>query len=358
MLVDKDNVIDKDFQMMLKPLNILELIYFQPKFRITETLISPNSMRENSIWSLGVFLMIFANVGYVFMNSFVPGDGQITDIVNIFFFADAVFYTVYSLLMFATNIIFKGKNVQLIIKMQKAYRVLGNEKGLKIFQMSNLIFVAGVFIVYFSYNLCYTILDIYRVSHLMYDMALLYFDVNVIVAIRVVKFLEYELLLWKKKLNDFLKTCSTTNHKQLVKYLKDVSYEEKQLLNAYSNIIGAFKLCHNVFGMSDLKKRLDTTRDPRAGSFLGQRIGIAIQRGNVASIMGHLYNQPLGNLHMDIEVVSAHRLSKNVQRFGACVGARRMMRPFNLVSVGAATPLHMLTVLVTYTVVLLQFAFL
>ncbi|XP_048001329.1 uncharacterized protein LOC125238082 [Leguminivora glycinivorella] len=250
MLVDKDNVIDKDFQMMLKPLNILELIYFQPKFRITETLISPNSMRENSIWSLGVFLMIFASVGYVFMNSFIPGDGQITDIVNIFFFADAVFYTVYSLLMFATNIIFKGKNVQLIIKMQKAYRVLGNENGLKIFQMSNLIFVAGVFLVYFSYNLCYTILDIYRVSHLMYHVALFYFDVNVIVVIRVVKFLEYELLLWKEKLNDFLKTCSTTNHKQLVKYFKDVSYEEKQLLSAYSNIIGAFKLCHNVFGMS------------------------------------------------------------------------------------------------------------
>ncbi|XP_047995546.1 uncharacterized protein LOC125233536 [Leguminivora glycinivorella] len=38
-----------------------------------------------------------------------------------------------------------------------------------------------------------------------------------------------------------------------------------------------------------LKRRLrETSGDPRAGSFLGQRIGIAIQRGNVASLMGTL----------------------------------------------------------------------
>ncbi|XP_048006719.1 uncharacterized protein LOC125242061 [Leguminivora glycinivorella] len=220
-------------------------------------------------------------------------------------------------------------------------------------------------------------------------MALLYFDVNVIVAIRVVKFLEYELLLWKKKLNDFLKTCSTTNHKQLVKYLKDVSYEEKQLLNAYSNIIGAFKLCHNVFGMSILLLMVEgfghpliyiqliidvaksSTENAEATSITSLLVTFIWILKSVTLIS--LLCVACQNFYLtvaDVEtacsvvrcdegcLVSAHRLSKNVQRFGACVGARRMMRPFNLVSVSAATPLHMLTVLVTYTVVLLQFAFL
>lgn len=36
------------------------------------------------------------------------------------------------------------------------------------------------------------------------------------------------------------------------------------------------------------KKLIRSTGDPRAGSFLGQRIGIAIQRGNAASLMGTL----------------------------------------------------------------------
>ena len=42
---------------------------------------------------------------------------------------------------------------------------------------------------------------------------------------------------------------------------------------------------HNLF--KDLSKRLvDTSRDPKAGFYLGQRISIAIQRGNAASLLG------------------------------------------------------------------------
>ena len=42
---------------------------------------------------------------------------------------------------------------------------------------------------------------------------------------------------------------------------------------------------HLVF--RDIAKRLvDSSRDQRAGLFLGQRISIAIQRGNAASFLG------------------------------------------------------------------------
>ena len=42
---------------------------------------------------------------------------------------------------------------------------------------------------------------------------------------------------------------------------------------------------HQVF--KDIAKRLvDASRDQRAGLFLGQRISIAIQRGNAASVLG------------------------------------------------------------------------
>ncbi|CAH2237123.1 jg24462 [Pararge aegeria aegeria] len=37
----------------------------------------------------------------------------------------------------------------------------------------------------------------------------------------------------------------------------------------------------------ELSKRvIESTGDPRAGSYLGQRISLAIQRGNAASILG------------------------------------------------------------------------
>lgn len=42
---------------------------------------------------------------------------------------------------------------------------------------------------------------------------------------------------------------------------------------------------HYLFGQIS-KKLKDKTNDPRAGSFLAQRISIAIQRGNAASILG------------------------------------------------------------------------
>ncbi|XP_063369863.1 uncharacterized protein LOC134658184 [Cydia amplana] len=250
MLLDKE--IDRDFQMMLLPLNILEFLYCQPKFRITRTFITANGIRETLLCTLGVLLMILSNLGYISVNSYIPGNGEVNDIIYVFLFTDATFYIVYCLLIYAMNIIQKDKNVQLIIKMQNAYRILHNKNGLKRFQKNNWIFVVGVFLFYFSYNLSYTVFNIYRVAHLLYNIVLFYFDVNIIVAIRIVKFLEYELILWKKQLNEFLKTCSTTNHTHLVKYLVDVSYEERLLLSAYSNIIGAFKLCRSVFGMSIL----------------------------------------------------------------------------------------------------------
>ncbi|CAH2244559.1 jg11679 [Pararge aegeria aegeria] len=34
------------------------------------------------------------------------------------------------------------------------------------------------------------------------------------------------------------------------------------------------------------KRVIESTGDPRAGSYLGQRISLAIQRGNAASILG------------------------------------------------------------------------
>ncbi|CAH2215981.1 jg27669, partial [Pararge aegeria aegeria] len=35
-----------------------------------------------------------------------------------------------------------------------------------------------------------------------------------------------------------------------------------------------------------LKRVIESTGDPRVGSYLGQRIGLAIERGNAASILG------------------------------------------------------------------------
>lgn len=69
----------------------------------------------------------------------------------------------------------------------------------------------------------------------------------------------------------------------------------------YSNLVGSYIFepfgvetlgpwgpsAHIIF--KDLSKRLvDTSRDPKAGFYLGQRLSIAIQRGNAASLLGTL----------------------------------------------------------------------
>ncbi|KAJ8719299.1 hypothetical protein PYW08_011474 [Mythimna loreyi] len=69
----------------------------------------------------------------------------------------------------------------------------------------------------------------------------------------------------------------------------------------YTNLVGSYIFepfgvetlgswgpsAHKLF--NELSKRLvDTSRDPRAGFYLGQRISIAIQRGNAASLLGTL----------------------------------------------------------------------
>ena len=74
---------------------------------------------------------------------------------------------------------------------------------------------------------------------------------------------------------------------------------ENLIRRKYSNLIGSYMFepfgvetlgpwgpsAHRIF--RDIAKRLvDSSRDQRAGLFLGQRISIAIQRGNAASLLG------------------------------------------------------------------------
>ena len=55
---------------------------------------------------------------------------------------------------------------------------------------------------------------------------------------------------------------------------------------------------HSLF--KDLSKRLvDTSRDPRAGFYLGQRLSVAIQRGNAASLLGTLPADSVGEEFFD-----------------------------------------------------------
>ncbi|XP_060807371.1 uncharacterized protein LOC132903341 [Amyelois transitella] len=82
------NYVDKNFQNMLVPLNVMQHICFCPKFRIMNNFITPNQLLQNIKTVLGYILFMTAFIIRFIISINIPNGGSI-----FFNFLDLIFYT-------------------------------------------------------------------------------------------------------------------------------------------------------------------------------------------------------------------------------------------------------------------------
>lgn len=192
-----DNFVDKDVQSMLLPLNLMQQLYFCPKYRIKDNFISPNNFRSClvSLCATIIFLSVIFYRFYsrIFSKSLKDFYKIDDDIITYF---DFIITLTGFLINFFAVIFQTDQNVAFVLKILYIHRFFNNRTAFKHFIVGNwlsviLIHVAGIIFI-ISINLG---LKLPRYN-LFCGLILISFDANIVYAIRIITLLKNKVDLW------------------------------------------------------------------------------------------------------------------------------------------------------------------
>lgn len=187
-----NNVVDKDIQSVLFPLNLMQYLTFCPKCCIRNNTISPNNIFSTCISFVGTLSFI---AFYVFC-SYLTFNLQSFAFNVLSHYFDCIFYSFGFAMNFFVAFMHTNNFVKFVLILQRIHRCLNTGDCFKKFIKMNRIFI----ILFFNY---YAISFFPGVIQLQLPLPILcicwlliIFDFNIIYATQVMKLLVKEVVLW------------------------------------------------------------------------------------------------------------------------------------------------------------------
>lgn len=250
-----NNFLDKDIQDFLRPLEIGQAFMFQSKFTLRDNFITPNGRLYNAISFL--VLTLFVSILFVeIYTTYVTG-------LKIKYFVLSLSYVCTNIAIlvsfFIANLMNSKNNVQLIINIQEAKRVLqlynGNNFEIKDLTMGNrilfgvLIFVCianQTFPIYFLFKLSINM----RVTNMVGNLVQWYLGNTILYAVRMVKLIRSTLEIWFAAMKTCNVKCHDFNPSLHDRIQTNSAYQDLvQLKNAFSKLSTATIYCRRVFSV-------------------------------------------------------------------------------------------------------------
>ncbi|PZC77079.1 hypothetical protein B5X24_HaOG200729 [Helicoverpa armigera] len=225
-----NNYLDRGFQNMLLPFRCLNHLVFISRFSIEYNCIRPHSRSYYIISFMGVLC-------YIIFHSLKFFDANLTAIPNQFI----QFFLKVNIIMllipyagfFILNVLHRNKHVQILLKMQKAFRII-NYKRYKLAILWNWFGVfrhIGGFIITTAYIRLLSVAE--------YFYTLIFFDVHITYAISLITLIRDGVITWIAELE---------RHSQNLEVDKDKHDERmKKLFQAYINLMEAYEIFKKLF---------------------------------------------------------------------------------------------------------------
>ncbi|XP_063629197.1 uncharacterized protein LOC134800642 [Cydia splendana] len=310
-----NNILDQDFQAMLFPLNFVQSCLLMSSFSIINNFITPDNHVSFYIKSIIGCSAITSSHVFRFLYYHEATRTFGTEVVTVLLYFDFIYFTLISIFTHAVNSFQRSYVVELIIKLQHVLDCIKADKRdffykLKIQNWLTVLFVVSMHIFHWI-SACYDISILDLLVSFSLTVPLIIFDMQVVHVTRYVVMIKNELIAWIHKMEEYKRIHD--------KHEEEVNYEvsESDMFNAYTDILNAFRLSNKVYQFSVSFRYLQ----------------------NVC-----------------VNFSEMRKTCKNVLRLNRA--SLRKMSAFGVFELDAAFPLRLLSVLVTYTVVLLQFAFL
>lgn len=192
-----DNFVDKDVQSMLLPLNLMQQLYFCPKYRIRGNFILPNNLFSRIISLCGTVIFLSFLFYRFFSRIFIKSRSEFykIDFDGITCF-DFIFSSTGFLINFFAVIFQTDKNVVFVSKFLYIHKFLNNKTAFKHFIIGNWLSV----ILTLAFGIIFVVivnLGLKLPSHnLICGLILINADTNTVYAIRIIMLLKNKVHLW------------------------------------------------------------------------------------------------------------------------------------------------------------------
>lgn len=233
------NSIDNEFGRMLLPLNVLQLITFDQKYRIRDKFITSNDNIINVINFCILICLIMGNWYQYFSTEFYRDISKSLQMAS--FATNLIFEPIFLLVNFAYSVHYTNTHVTLFLKLQRLYKFTKNSKY-KNFVVGNWVGVVW----FLSYHVFWFIFMYIEIGMMFWSLiSLLLINSYIFYAIRFLNMLRINLVLW------------TDNVIQLEYTIRTKTEEESERINQtdicaeflyyYKDILKAFSLVKRMY---------------------------------------------------------------------------------------------------------------
>lgn len=225
------NVIDKDIQSMLRPLNILQTVCLCPKYCIKNNAIFPNSRLSNIISLCGTICVIS-----LFLCRLIIFDLNLPYLHFVFIGLcyDFCFYSAGFILNYFLTKTQVHKNIIFVLTIQSIHRFFNNKRYLRTFTLVNWLFILWVFGMYMF--IFYTFY-VTTYMHTLVSLSLFCFDINIIYATRCIALLIDLVDLWNREIS----RPQLMRDMDMKQYCTEIFQTYDAILSAYDTLKSTFK---------------------------------------------------------------------------------------------------------------------
>lgn len=231
-----DNLVDKDVQSMLFPLNLMQNIFLCPKYSIRGNFISQNSSLSNFASLCGTVALIAL---YFYRIYKFYSDNDIRTYVNFMYISsyfDFGLFCIGFIMNYIVGVIKTKRNIMFLLKIQDIHRFLNEKDNSRRFIVGNWIIIISVLVFYFSITTYISITLNLPVYMYLCIYVLICFDGNIVYAIRLIQLLKDKVVLWNTQALRFSRTEDT-----------NMKFYYKRLFQAYASILECYDIYKNSF---------------------------------------------------------------------------------------------------------------
>lgn len=223
-----NNVLDKDFQKMLLPFNLMHSIIFLKIYNIRDNFITPNSFKNKIVYFCFLMMMLLVFV-YFIVSIDYPSFSMKRKIIHLIFYGiDLVFYPIAILFLYKHKVWCSSDNVKFILKLQEIDKNTKFSKNHQMFTVSTwslgIVLYFHIFVMVIN-GFCqgeFTVFVYFNVYSL---------NMNCLFSTRIINLI-----------NNHIKLCTSMLKAKFENTSSIYNFQFEELHTCYMNILDAFKL--------------------------------------------------------------------------------------------------------------------
>lgn len=238
-----NNYLDINFQAMMRPLNLMQYIFFLPKYTIRDNFITPVGFLEKGALIFGLLFYTIFFIIHTYNTAVLKSDLELQSQLLYTMYFNLFTYLIGFITNFTSQYFLSKLNVQIILLLQNINRIkFNNGDKMKQCTRQNWIYFYGFFTFIIAYRL-YIVVSFSTeiILETIAIIAIMSFDMNIIHASQIQLFIQKEIDMWCFEMEYDARTYSMGG------LHVDKKYYYRKMVKIYVDILKAYDIYKKVY---------------------------------------------------------------------------------------------------------------